>query len=106
MKPLKEIGKEMWIEDTYKHDPEDAYLIAHGAPQLMTCDEVRGAGMKVFVLTEIERRELVRDSIYRFIMDRISNYHTGDGESLGKNMEKFFKENGLLTDAEEIAKDE
>jgi hypothetical protein len=90
MKPLKEIGSEMWIEDTYKHDPEDAYLIAHGAPQLMTCDEVRGAGMKVFVLTEIERRELVREAILSFLC-----HMNGDRNVTIPSIEEFIKSEGL-----------
>lgn len=61
-KKLSEIGEKMWIEDSYNDDKEDAYLIAHTADSLLSCDDVRGAGVKVIVLDAIERRELVRQA--------------------------------------------
>jgi hypothetical protein len=44
-------------------------------------------------LTADDRREFVRESIYRFILNYIQSYQASD--SLGKCMEKFFKEQGI-----------
>lgn len=53
------------------------------------------AGQEYIVFTPDQLRELVKQSVFMFIMDFISSYDLGRGDSLGDAMTEFVKEQGL-----------
>ena len=45
------------------------------------------------IMTPAERRKLVREAVYQFIMDHTESYEASD--ALGECMKKFYEEQGL-----------
>lgn len=74
-KKLSEIGETVMIHLNKGNEPHEWLTEVHMSVQ--------------------ERRELVRQSVFMFIMDFISSYDLGRGDSLGDAMTEFFKEQGL-----------
>ncbi|TXH59001.1 MAG: hypothetical protein E6Q97_00900 [Desulfurellales bacterium] len=86
MKKISEIGEKMY-RNLYTTDFYDQGWFDEAL------DSERRDTEEMYVYTEKERRELIAQSIYAFILSKIESYLAKD--SLGNCMKEVFKEQGL-----------